>query len=560
MLPMRPSLIRRSAVLVAIGLLVSVAVGAEVPVNGDTFTRQEVSHLLGNMEKERLVSYSKLGTLTLADPSAEVTNGINALGEQALSILSVAYPAASDGVKYGIARILAANEKGQRILSRVVRDRRIRGRRWIVSALTGVYTAVTVPCFRDLCIDPDRDVAEGAIFEMGRCEDDQGVRVLRTLLRVNDRTLARKAAQALASRKDASGYPLLLEALNSTRELPLRLTLISSLGTSGSAEAVASLVRIFATAAAHVQDAEPLPSMSKLYARPGGSQVTPSMRAMFEASYAANALTGLNRRGPRPEVTRLLTHGNPRIRRMAVEVLGSCADATAVAALREAMAPETAEAATDEGEEGLTLVIAQALRQIGGVEARAALEGAWKTNAGSTRAALSLCLAALDHPGGLKAAVNLAQSGSQQMRIAAVSALGFSRSGLAFQTLSSLMESPDTDIRLLAASSLSQPGNVAAQAPLLSLLSAGEATEDPQSLSVAALGLGLAGDEKSVKSLERLLLHKNPSVRRAAAVGLFYITGKSRTYVNMWGLEGTFEPTTFHRRLREEKLARLGPR
>src|SRR5262249_8049280 len=154
----------------------------------------------------------------------------------------------------------------------------------------------------------------------------------------------------------------------------------------------------------------------------------------FEATYAASALAALTGRAPRPEVYQLLEHENPQIRLMAVQVLATCGDASAVGPLRQLLESAADQPAPDGegGSEQLTMMVAQALGQIGGSAARQALEAAWTAAAGNVKASLSLCLAALDHPGGLKAAVHLAQAGAPQMRIAAVSALGFSRSSVAF--------------------------------------------------------------------------------------------------------------------------------
>src|SRR5581483_8779688 len=100
------------------------------------------------LDQEHLVSYTQGGTLTLGSPSNEIDSGIAALGDDALAAIAAAYPRANDGVKYGIARILSARgDRGVRWLARLARDRRIRGRRWILSALSGTYTAVTVPLF-----------------------------------------------------------------------------------------------------------------------------------------------------------------------------------------------------------------------------------------------------------------------------------------------------------------------------------------------------------------------------------------------------------------------------
>ncbi|MBI4862363.1 MAG: HEAT repeat domain-containing protein [Candidatus Riflebacteria bacterium] len=542
---------------------------AEVRVDTDSWIREEVARLVKLMEREKLVTWTRGGTLSLGSPSADVVASFAALGDAAIPELVDLYPKVSDSGKYGIARILSgAGAMGPRAAVQLLRGRSVPGRKWIIQGFQGSFSGPLVAAYRELVRDPDREVAERAVIELGESEDDQGLILLRQLVREADPQLALKAALALAFQKDSGGVAVLIDRLGVATQTIERIKLIQALGTAGAPEAAGPLVDLFVRAAGSVGEDEPPASSQSL----GGfgaryRKLPDSARGMLEASYAGAALASLSRRAPRPAVEKLTRHDNPAIRRLALQVLAATADPSAVPTLQEILrsATETsplsrisdtfaAMVAPSRSEQD-PLLAAQALRQIGGDEARAALVRGYDRATAPLKPWLAICLAALDHQPGVDSAIQLARGADPELKVAAISALGFSRSSRAREFLVWLVGSPDMQVRLLAASSLSRPGNGAAERPLLGLLERSRKGPDRQGLSVVALGLGLAGGAPSLRELEALLKDPDASVRRAAAVGVYYLTGERRTYLNPWGVQSRFEPATFHVRLRNEKLA-----
>lgn len=167
---------------------------------------------------------------------------------------------------------------------------------------------------------------------------------------------------------------------------------------------------------------------------------------------------------------------------------------------------------------------------------------------------IALALAAQNDAEGVRRTVHLAH-GENDLALAAVTTLGGSNAPAAVEHLVTQMDLGEPQMALLAASSLSRPGNAHARRPLAALLARGKSENDPQRIGVAALGLGLVGDASAVKALDELTRHADRSVRRAAVVGLYYLTGEARRYRNVWGEEVRFEPTTFHMKMRQETLA-----
>jgi len=523
----------------------------------------------------------------LASPSSEITEGLQALGEQAIEPLAEAFPGVrTDSERYGIGVALAAGGlSGERALVQLARTPGLRGRRWLLVGLGGRFTPAVVAALRELVRDADRDLAERAVLDLADSEDDQGVVILRGVLRSPDPALRRKAALALAFHADASGVPLLLEDLRDAKGGALVLfQTMKGLGLSGAAAAVGPLAQMFVAYAARVDAEEPpgrITGLADFEAR--FRRMPVSQRAMLVASNAAGALVALEIHGPHPELIPLVTHANPVVRRMALEVLGACGDASAAPAVmrvieaglsRPGSARGPVRAGTDAGHRGELgeapegaegdgpgqaelMVAAQALRSIAVPAQTRELVALARRAPPELTGWIALALAAVGDPDGVRRAVGLA-SGHGDLALAAISTLGRSSAPEAVSFLVSLMEGADRDLQLVAASSMSRPGHRNARAPLDALLASGRAADDPQRLSVAALGLGLIGDAAAVKPLEALLRHKAPGVRRSAVVGLWYLTGEARRYQNVWGEETRFEPTTFHLKMRQETMASAG--
>jgi HEAT repeat protein len=563
---------RASAMATAAALLAAAAsavLAAEVRYTASAFVRDEAARIVRALERERLVRWTRAGSLVLANPSADVAGSFAALGEPAHVAVASAFATASDGGRYGIARLLVGQgEVGHRVLADILRRRELKGRQWALAALQGAYSRPIVAGLRDLVRDPQNDVAERAILELGETEDDRGLRLLRDLAGGPDPGLAHQAALALAFQKDATGVPRLIASLETIRE-PLRLfKVIQALGSSGAPEAAESLVSLVVRGARAAGAAEPPARLTADFGlrRRGMSA---SAHGMLLASQATAGLVTLGARGPRPQVVALLAHANAQVRRMAIEVLAACGDDSAVPAL-VALVERTADsgahahahastgaAGEDPGAEAL--LAAQALRAIADPGARGALQslrGRARMGAASAAALgawLALALAATGDPGGVEEAVRLARGEDEELAAAAISTLGRSESPQARALLADVVASGSSGLHLIAASSLSRPGNGWAARPLSGLLDRSRLAADARGQSVAALGLGLVGDARHVAVLVELLRSPDGSVRRAAAIGLFYLTGTPYRYSSMWGEEGPFEPTTFHVKLREER-------
>lgn len=530
-------------------LMTHLAVAASVPVETSEFARQEVTRLVRLMDKERLVSFTRAGTLILGSPSAEVTEALAALGDSCVEPLSEQFASARfDGVRYGIGVALAARgAAGEQALLKLLRTAGLKGRRWLLQALGGKTSGPIVAALRQLVSDPDRELAERAVLDLAESEDDQGLVILRGLVRTRDRALAKKAALALALQKDASGIDILLDDLKAAKGGALALfQTMRCLGLSGAPEAVAPLCATLAAHASRIEEDEPPGRVTGLGDFEARFRKMPaSERAMLVAGHAAGALAGLSHRGPRAEVLELLAHANSGVRRMAVEVLGAVGDASAAPALVRVVDSHDAE---------LAVAAAQSLRNIAAPSTRAGLTAARKRAPRPLDDWIALALAALNDEAGVRRAVQLAR-GEGDIPLAAITTLGTSTAPAAIDHLVTLMSLGEPQMQLLAASSLSRPGNVHARRPLAALLARGRQDNDPQRLGVAALGLGLVGDQAAVKTLEELAHASDRSVRRAAVVGLYYLTGEARRYRNVWGEEVRFEPTTFHMKMRQETTA-----
>lgn len=541
----------RLIILALAAFMTHPAIAAPVPVTADTFTREEVARLVKLMERERLVTFSRAGTLMLAQPSGEITAALDALGEDAVAPLADAFARApSDGVRFGLGLALAARgDAGERALVNLLRSPGLRGRRWLLQALAGRATPAVVVTLRTLVDDADRELAERALLDLAESEDDAGVELLRRAARGPDRALARKAALALAFQKDASGAGILVDEVRAARGPALSLfQTMKGLGMSGAGEGVAPLLTLFVTHARNVRADEPAGRVSGLADfEPRFRKMSASERGMLVAQQCASALAALSVRAERPEVAELLAHRNPQVRRMALEVLGACGDASAVPAVASVL-----ERAPEDDEK---IAAAQALRNVAAPEAVPALASAARRARMPLSGWIALARAACGDATVVDRVIGLAR-GTDELALAAITTLGTVEAPPARRYLEELAGGEDLQTALLAASSLSRPGKRSAQEPLAALLARGRAANDPQRLSVAALGLGMAGDARAVKPLEELLGSSHRSARRAAAVGLYYLTGQARRYLNMWGEDGRFVPLTFHIKMREEKLAR----
>lgn len=547
---------------------------SEVRVTSDGFVRSEVTRLVGELDRERLVSFTRGKALTLRSPSAGVLQSFSALEEAVVPLLVEAFPKVSDGARYGITKVLLERgESGKKALVEMLRRRNLGGRRWILLAMQGTYSAGILAAYRDLALDPDLDVAETVIQELGESEDDVGVRVLRKLLRSPEDRRAQAAALALAFEKDATGVGILLDVIRGRRRSsgPMyRFKVIQALGACGGFEATDYMVDAFAGVARRISASEPPLATQNLgqlmvSARP----LTEAQMAMLEASFLTSALASGGSRRPRPQIVPFLAHSNPQVRRMSLEILGACADASAVSVLAgflQRLEGDRAKGSLADAFSGLTgseeperevVAAAQALRQIGDPRALEPLVKVARWAPYHVKSWIQICLAALDHPQGVERAVELAKGSDPDLKVAAISALGLSHHRLALSFLCSLLSSSDGPLRLLAASSLSRPGNPAAQEPLISFLEQSRKIGDRQGLVVASLGLGIVGDDRAVKPLANLLKNPDPSVRRSSAIGLYYLTGDCVVYLDPWEVSSRFQPTTFHERLRAERVGKL---
>lgn len=572
-------------VLVLCVLMTQVACAANVPAEENSFARTEVTRLIRVMDKDRLVAFTRAGTLILGSPSTEITDGLAALGESAVAPLADAFVTArTDGVRYGIGLALAGRgEPGERALVRLLKNPSLKGRRWLLQGLAGKVSGPIVIALRTLVADPDHELAERAILDLAETEDDEGLTILRELLRGTDRALAKKAALALAFQKDSSGVELLLEDYREAKSGALALfQTMKGLGLSGAREAAGPMVQSFVTYAAKIDPDEPpgrVTGLSDFEAR--FRKMPASERAMLIAASCAGSIGGLSYRAPRPTVVALLSHANLHVRRMALDVISAVGDASAAPAVLtflEAGLPAKRAGSSDAGHRGdlgrtappdveddadseaamtqaLAVAAAQALRNLAAPAARDRLFAAYKRAPRPLADWIALALAAINDPDGVRRTVQLAR-GEGDMAVAAISTLGGSTSREAIDHLSGLMELGDPQMALLAASSLSRPGFVHARKPLEAMLASARKDNDPQRIGVASLGLGLVGDASVIGSLGELTHHADRSVRRAAVVGLYYLTGETRRYKNAWGEDVTFVPTTFHVKMRQETTAR----
>lgn len=551
-------------------LMTQASLSAPVSVEADSFAKQEVARLVRQMEKDRLVSFTRAGTLILGSPSQDVTDGLQALGDSCVAALASEFLVArTDGVRYGIGLALAnRGQTGEKALIRLLRTPNLKGRRWLLQGLSGKVTGPIVATLRVLIRDTDHELAERAILDLAETEDDLGFTLIRELLKGPDAALAKKAALALAFQKDASGVQLLLEDFREAKNGALALfQTMKGLGLSGAREAVGPLVTTFASYASKIDEDEApgrVTGLSDFEAR--FRKMPVSERAMLVAGNAASALASLNARGPRPEILALVDHANPHVQRMAVDILGAVGDASAAPRLLKLVEAGVPARQTDagrrgelghaaDGEEdddgGLAIAAAQALRNIAPREAQPRLHAAYKRAPRPLQDWIALALAAIGDADGVRRTVQLAR-GENDFALAAITTLGGVDAPAAVDHLTGLMELGEAQLALLAASSLSRPGNVHARKPLEAMLAAGLKEEEAPKIGVAALGLGLVGDTSATRQLESLTRHADRSVRRAAVTGLYYLTGEARRYQNAWGEDVTFAPTTFHAKMREQ--------